>query len=221
MTLQSLLRHILFVAVTLLGPRVGAGLLERWFLGTFPRYATTSPSSSDDSNQGLAALEQAMVSLSSHHSDQEIAGNLIGLDTETLVQTLIRPTSITPHASLASLLLLAAGVSGPSDNDYASLARTDVMNLLQDSMPVLSAALSGSAVDAGAVWTWQLLDSVNDSKMDHGAASMLLEVSRTKRTHQSTNTVDPRSPYCNAPLAVVETSLLQTAVQSMLLRDFP
>lgn len=68
----------------------------------------------------------------------------------------------------------ASGGTGRSDEGISP-------TLLSDSMPVLSAALSGTAIDAGLIWVNYLVDGGVDVPYD--AATLLLEVRYSLQPH--------------------------------------
>lgn len=90
------------------------------------------------------------------------------------------PSSTTPHASLAALILLSSSLpqtqtqfqtTGPSSVEPPNISP----HLLSDSIPVLTAALSSSAVDAALTWLWYLIQS-DQVYVTHDQATLLLEV---------------------------------------------
>lgn len=118
----------------------------------------------------------------------------LAITSETILHNLTNPSSTSPFPSLAALHLLAykppsiASSIATPDNGHVvgdvvigseSTQGTSVAQghhtLLSDSMPVLSAGLSGTAVDAGLKWVMYLVDS--GVEVPYDAATMILEVS--------------------------------------------
>ncbi|WWD20183.1 hypothetical protein CI109_104659 [Kwoniella shandongensis] len=147
---RSILSNLLFEAVTLFGHKVGAKLTERWFLSTFPRFGgpralgVLEQASAEDWKAGAEVLERARKTAHSlDFTDQDLLDKIINVN------------SLTPHGSLASLNLLAGGIA---TDDFSALLPSPLpANILGDCLPILSAALGGSAVDAGTTWTWCLV----------------------------------------------------------------
>ncbi|WVW86798.1 hypothetical protein I302_108853 [Kwoniella bestiolae CBS 10118] len=166
---RSILSNLLFESVTLLGHKVNAKLTERWFLATFPRFRNmpTSGESLEGWEEGQKILDVAWSTA--------ITLNLTSVD---LVNKIIDPSHITVHSSLASLNLLSSQLPN-SSSALTSILDPVPPTLLDDSMTILCAALSGSSVDAGVVYTWALLHYYLTSKrgtLEYDNASMLLEL---------------------------------------------
>jgi hypothetical protein len=113
---------------------------------------------------------------------------ILGHTPDSFIHAVTHPTSITPHNSLASLILLVAGLCEEQEDLRLPTDGMDLSSTLQDSMPVLTAALSGTAVDAGLVWTWAVLHGTPATTVvDFDTLSMLLEVRGPKIMHIPTN----------------------------------
>jgi len=181
------------MAVTLLGPRLEAGLLERWFLSGNPKFGGlhAEDATSSARNDGRNALQRAAVGANRDSltadarslmvSPQESAVAL-NITTDELFDRLIHPSSTSPYSALAALHLVASSL--PSIQAVPLFAVTDTLPevSLADCMPVLSAALSSSAPDAGTVWLWRLIHSMSSSgaKVAFENATFLLEVSHVQ-----------------------------------------
>ncbi|WVQ95974.1 hypothetical protein IAU59_003073 [Kwoniella sp. CBS 9459] len=180
---RAILSNLLFMAITLLGHKVDAKMIDRWFLTAFPKFKGLhtsvhdgpggSSSISGGWEEGAEVLHKAMATVSA-----------LDFSLTDLLKRIIDPTSLSIHASLASLNLLASTFLTDPDAFSAFLPSPIPVSLLDDSMPILCAALSGSSVDAGVTWTWAL---VNRSKQETAAgqkglileydnASMLIEL---------------------------------------------
>ncbi|KAK6908805.1 hypothetical protein I203_102809 [Kwoniella mangroviensis CBS 8507] len=165
---RAILFTMLFESITLLGYKVDAKLTERWFLNTFPKFKNmpTSQESLEGWEAGQEVLDLAWST-----------GQTLDFTPSDIVHKIIDPSHITVHSSLASLNLISS-----------QLATQDIMTLipslvspmlLDDSMPILCAALSGSSVDAGVAYTWAIVNYYSDSKegtVEYDNASMLLEL---------------------------------------------
>ncbi|WVR08161.1 hypothetical protein IAU60_005207 [Kwoniella sp. DSM 27419] len=176
---RSILTDLLFSSIALLGHRVNAGLTEKWFLRTYPKFARLQPSGNSQTDQvdgrddGMLVLEKASTT----------ARSLL-LTPGNLLQRVIDPSHLAVHASLASLTLLSAQIASASDKQSSPLPSPLPTDILEDSMPILSAALSGSSVDAALTWIWTVMDTDSTAEVTtHGgitlnfdAASMLVEL---------------------------------------------
>ncbi|OCF77907.1 hypothetical protein I204_01910 [Kwoniella mangroviensis CBS 8886] len=165
---RAILFTMLFESITLLGYKVDAKLTERWFLNTFPKFKNmpTSQESLEGWEAGQEVLDLAWST-----------GQTLDFTPSDIVHKIIDPSHLTVHSSLASLNLISS-----------QLATQDIMTLipslvspmlLDDSMPILCAALSGSSVDAGVAYTWAIVNYYSDSKegtVEYDNASMLLEL---------------------------------------------
>ncbi|OCF61888.1 hypothetical protein L486_01551 [Kwoniella mangroviensis CBS 10435] len=165
---RAILFTMLFESITLLGYKVDAKLTERWFLNTFPKFKNmpTSQESLEGWEAGQEFLDLAWST-----------GQTLDFTPSDIVHKIIDPSHLTVHSSLASLNLISS-----------QLATQDIMTLLpslvspmllDDSMPILCAALSGSSVDAGVAYTWAIVNYYSDSKegtVEYDNASMLLEL---------------------------------------------
>jgi hypothetical protein len=167
-----MLVQLLYLGVTLLSPRIEARLAERWFIATFPRYSNLH---ADDGawKPGQGVLDTVMVSRHLNQAYDQTVASELGLERLNLEDTLTHPSSTSLHSSLASLTMLAGSV--PLSNSHSS-SQTHVN--LEDCMPVLTAALSSSAIDAALTYTWSLVDHSQTTVIDLDTATMLIEVSR-------------------------------------------
>ncbi|OCF41984.1 hypothetical protein I317_04176 [Kwoniella heveanensis CBS 569] len=176
---RAILSNLLFMAVTLLGHKVDGRLIDRWFLSAFPRFQNLPSSNGTDGGdldkwvEGADILEKAMATASS-----------LNFSSTDLLKRIIDPTSLSIYASLASLNLLSSTLPSNSDNLSEFLPSPLPVSLLDDSMPILCAALSGSSVDAGVTWTWALVHRSGQEQgaghkgltLDYDNASMLIEL---------------------------------------------
>jgi hypothetical protein len=152
------------MSITLLSPHLDAKFFEQTFLDTYPRFKDLpSHDKTMDVNIDLSrrVLERA------HQTSTKF-----GLTDEHLIDRLIRPTHTSPHSSLAALTLLASRSTPPHV-------------ILSDCMPVLTAALSSTAIDSGLACLWHIVH--NRADVEYENATMLLEVSHTP-VSQVTNT---------------------------------
>lgn len=174
LTVQSMLTRIIYMATATISPRIEARLAERWFIANFPRYKTTGSVGLVEPleyGSGQDVLESVNVrywfrdwtNLQSSISDMGVTPN-------DIVDTLIHPSSHSPHASLAALTLLTASLPEMTQSAVAQPHSP----LIEDCMPVLTAALSHSAIDVGLAYLWSLLQ--NGGQVPYENATMLLEV---------------------------------------------
>ncbi|ORX37852.1 hypothetical protein BD324DRAFT_650395 [Kockovaella imperatae] len=160
---RAILTNVLFMGVTLLSSRLDARLAERMFINLFPKYK--SPHAKEGQGEpAQRTLEQSL----------RIATEL-EITTSDLVHRLTHPSSISPYSSLASLALLVASLPSIAIGRESGQSHPISPVLLEDCMPVLSAALSSDALDAGIAWTWYLV-AAGDSKVTHDVVTMLLEL---------------------------------------------
>ncbi|WWC65965.1 uncharacterized protein I303_108587 [Kwoniella dejecticola CBS 10117] len=170
---RAILSNMLFESITLLGHKVNARLTERWFLRTFPKFQSMPTSQ--------AIVE---VGIEGFKGGQEVldlawaTAKKLDYTPADLIRKIVEPSHLSIHASLASLNLLASQLA---KNDLRqALSGTEVSpTLLDDGMPILCAALSGSSVDAGIAYTWASVHhySMNtDDSVEYDNASMLLEL---------------------------------------------
>lgn len=89
---------------------------------------------------------------------------------------------VSPHASFASLILLAhslaesaspADASRTTSNAISAMRRPD----LADTLTLLGAALGSTAVDAGLTYLWELVSRMQVGGLEADAAEQLIEVS--------------------------------------------
>ncbi|KAK8849558.1 hypothetical protein IAR55_004893 [Kwoniella newhampshirensis] len=164
---RNILCNLLYHFVAGLGYKVNAGLTERWFLATYPRFGgpqTTLQLSLDGEDgwgRGAMALERARKT-----------AHLLDLSDRALFDKIVNISNITIQGSIASLILLAAE-SATSNELFKLLPSPLPANLLGDFIPIISVALGGSASDAGAVWTWKLIHLALQEKSKGG--SVVLE----------------------------------------------
>ncbi|WWC95485.1 hypothetical protein V866_002349 [Kwoniella sp. B9012] len=165
---RAILSNMLFESITLLGHRVNAKLTERWFLNTYPKFKNmpTSQESLEGWEEGQEVLDIAWST-----------GQTLDFIPSDIVHKIIDPSHLTVHSSLASLNLLSSQLN---TQDITTLLLSLVSStLLDDSMPILCAALSGSSVDAGVAYTWAIVNyySINkEGTVEYDNASMLLEL---------------------------------------------
>ncbi|WVQ66381.1 uncharacterized protein L199_004561 [Kwoniella botswanensis] len=165
---RAILLTMLFESITLLGHKVDARLTERWFLNTYPKFKKmpTSKQSLEGWEAGQGVLDSAWST-----------GKTLDLTPSDLLHKIIDPSHLTVHSSLASLNLLSSQLV---TQDKSTLLPSWVSpTLLDDSMPILCAALSGSSVDAGVAYTWAVVNFYSDNKegtVEYDNASMLLEL---------------------------------------------
>lgn len=154
----SLLSGTLFEALVLLGDKVDACLTERWFLQTFPKYG-----------QGPHVSK-----LPEDHEGKWLGGALVykrALDivkklcpSPPLFDRIIYSSSRSTHGTFAAFNILAAAI--PLRTVDPHLPDPLPQSLLEDMMPVLCAALSGTSIDAGAVWLWWIANRALESKKE-------------------------------------------------------
>ncbi|WWD04259.1 hypothetical protein V865_002327 [Kwoniella europaea PYCC6329] len=165
---RAILSYMLFESITLLGHKVNAKLTERWFLNNFPKFQNLP--TSDESLEGWEAGQEVLDLAWS-------TGQTLDFTPSDLVHKIIDPSHLTVHSSLASLNLLSSQLA---TQDITTLLLSLVSpTLLDDSMPILCVALSGSSVDAGVSYTWAVVHHLSDKKegtVEYDNASMLLEL---------------------------------------------
>jgi hypothetical protein len=178
-----ILTNLHLSAVTLFGPRVEARLLESWFLTTFPRYDYTGEEAQKPKHDlmrgrisripGMLELHLAVVSYlfptSRAQADNKGTARNLGVDPEDMNDRLIHPSSTNPHSALAALILTAAQLPLEHSKQYSPTPT------LSDCMPVLSAALSSVAIDAGCAYLWALVHA--GAAVSSDEATLLIEVS--------------------------------------------
>jgi hypothetical protein len=152
------------MSITLLSPHLDAKFFEQTFLDTYPRFKDLP--SHDESMDGHIELSRKVLERAHQTSTK------LGLTDEHLIDRLIRPTHTSPHSALAALTLLASGSTAPHV-------------AISDCMPVLTAALSSTAIDSGLAWLWHTVHNRDGIEFEN--ATMLLEVSYTPSL-QVTNT---------------------------------
>jgi hypothetical protein len=126
------------------------------------------------------------------------------LDTAALTDKILHPSSTSPHAALASLTLLAATFASASSFSDPSALKSLSADL-DDYMPILSVALSSSAIDAGLTVAWQIITSLGiNVALD--PASLLLEV--RKVVYMFSQVVADLAPQLLMPLAAMSPDTL-------------
>ncbi|KAK4684012.1 hypothetical protein P7C73_g6195, partial [Tremellales sp. Uapishka_1] len=163
---RAMLTQLLYMGITLLAPRVNAKLIDRWFLTTFPKFKGLHEEDSDEEWQiGQEVLDLAYIT-----------AQTLGFTRDSLLDLLTHPSTISVHSSLAALILLSSSL--PTLTLRPKLATDEPIplptSLLSDSMPILSAAISSSAVEAGVVWVWNLVS--RSCVVEHDSATLLIEL---------------------------------------------
>ncbi|WVF68427.1 hypothetical protein IAT40_003192 [Kwoniella sp. CBS 6097] len=166
---RAILSNLFFMAVTLLGHKVDAWLTERWFLAAFPKFKGlhTSVQSDEGSSEGWEEGARILDRASA-------LAFALDITLTDLHKRIIDPTSLSIHASLASLNLLSSTFPANPENISTILPSPLPTSFLSDSMPLLCAALSGSSVDAAVTWTWALVHRSSQER-EAGQAGLLLE----------------------------------------------
>ncbi|OWZ42707.1 hypothetical protein C349_03540 [Cryptococcus neoformans var. grubii Br795] len=154
----SLLSGILFEALVLLGDKVDAYLTERWFLQTFPKYGQGPHVSKLPQDNEEKWLGGALV----YKRALDIAKKLCL--TPPLFDRIIYSSNRSTHGTFAAFNILAATI--PLCTVDPHLPDPLPQSLLEDMMPVLCAALSGTSIDAGAVWLWWIANRALESKKE-------------------------------------------------------
>ncbi|WRT69580.1 uncharacterized protein IL334_006569 [Kwoniella shivajii] len=173
---RAILSNLLFQSITLLGHKANAMMVERWFLKTFPKFKMTrsyhevAGTGAEEWTDGQEVFNKALESAS-----------LLHLTASDLLQNIVNPSHLTAYAALASLNLLSSRLVTESPTSLIPTAVSST--LIDDSMPILFAALSGSSIDAGLTYTWTLVHYAlqNEQKtgekiMEYDNASMLIEL---------------------------------------------
>ncbi|WWC92924.1 uncharacterized protein L201_007887 [Kwoniella dendrophila CBS 6074] len=175
---RALLSNLIFEAITLLGHKQNAKLAERWFLKTFPKFKQM-PNSQELIDDGLEGWKAGQEILDQAWS---ITTDALNFTPDDLLQNIINPSHLTVHASLASLNLLASRMIS---NDVSIVFQSSISETsIDDSMPILCSALSGSSVDAGITYLWSFIHHSLSTKdgyyqgdlIEYDNASMLLEL---------------------------------------------
>ncbi|KIR78546.1 hypothetical protein I306_04474 [Cryptococcus gattii EJB2] len=154
----SLLSGILFEALVLLGDKVDACLTERWFLQTFPKYGNGPHVSKLPEEHDGKWLGGAVV----YKRALDIAEKLC--PTPSLIDRIIYSSNRSAHGTFAAFNILAATI--PLGTIDSHLPDPLPQSLLEDIMPVMCAALSGTSIDAGAVWLWWIANRALETKKD-------------------------------------------------------
>ncbi|KIR34622.1 hypothetical protein I352_02873 [Cryptococcus deuterogattii MMRL2647] len=154
----SLLSGILFEALVLLGDKVDARLTERWFLQTFPKYekgphVSKLPEEHEGKWLGGAVMYKRAL---------DIAEKLC--PTPSLFDRIIYSSNRSAHGTFAAFNILAATI--PLGSVDSHLPDPLPQSLLEDIMPVMCAALSGTSIDAGAVWLWWIANRALETKKE-------------------------------------------------------
>ncbi|KIR73777.1 hypothetical protein I310_02450 [Cryptococcus deuterogattii CA1014] len=154
----SLLSGILFEALVLLGDKVDACLTERWFLQTFPKYGNGPHVSKLPEEHEGKWLGGAVV----YKRALDIAEKLC--PTPSLFDRIIYSSNRSAHGTFAAFNILAATI--PLGTVDSHLPDPLPRSLLEDIMPVMCAALSGTSIDAGAVWLWWIANRALETKKE-------------------------------------------------------
>ena len=109
------------------------------------------------------------MSCISDQADCKGTARNLGVDPEDMNDRLIHPSSTNPHSALAALILTAAQLPLEHSEQYSPTPT------LSDCMPVLSAALSSVAIDAGCAYLWALVHA--GAAVSSDEATLLIEVS--------------------------------------------
>lgn len=155
------------MAAMIFGPCLSADLTSRWFLSAFPRFKGLHPEAETGPwEAGQAAYDVTL----------KVCGEL-GLNRNDLLRGITNTSSVKPHASIASIILLAGSLSPLSSvmTDEMVLSRT----VIADAMPVLTIAMGGSAIDAGTALTWFLIHAAQQGSIDleYDQSTFFLEAS--------------------------------------------
>ncbi|KIR99468.1 hypothetical protein L804_03098 [Cryptococcus deuterogattii 2001/935-1] len=154
----SLLSGILFEALVLLGDKVDACLTERWFLQTFPKYGNGPHVSKLPEEHEGKWLGGAVV----YKRALDIAEKLCS--TPSLFDRIIYSSNRSAHGTFAAFNILAATI--PLGTVDSHLPDPLPQSLLEDIMPVMCASLSGTSIDAGAVWLWWIANRALETKKE-------------------------------------------------------
>lgn len=163
LTQQAMLTELLQMAVMIFGPCLGADLTARWFLATYPRYAGMHPENEVGWEEGQEAFDIVLAE-----------GLKLGLDRSELYARVTNTSSIKPHSSIASLIMLAASIPAlkGEKEEYPS------KSVIADAMPVLTVCMGGSAVDAATALTFDLVHAAQQGKieLEYDQSTFFLEV---------------------------------------------
>ncbi|TYJ57831.1 hypothetical protein B9479_001441 [Cryptococcus floricola] len=175
----SILSNILFEALAILGPKADAELTERWFLKTFPKYSQgphisrVSQDSEMDRETPQGWQQAAMVFTQALRVVEILNPN------KPLSDRVFFSSSRSTYGTFAAFNLLASTI--PDGKLNGLLPDPLPSTTLEDLMPVLCAALSGTSVDAGIVWLWWIVNESQNGKkgalnVGYEEVTMLLEL---------------------------------------------
>ncbi|WOO77594.1 uncharacterized protein LOC62_01G001167 [Vanrija pseudolonga] len=163
---KAMLTEVLQTAIMIFGPCSGADLTSRWFLATHPQFSGLHPEidGPEQWEEGQAVLDQSLATATS-----------LGLDHWELVERIINTSSVKPHSSISSLILLASTLPAlAAKKEEFAPSKT----IIADAMPLLTLAIGGSALDAGTVVTWALIHAAQAGSvvLEYDQATFFIEL---------------------------------------------
>ncbi|TXT13339.1 hypothetical protein VHUM_00706 [Vanrija humicola] len=217
---KAMLTEVLQTAIMIFGPCSGADLTSRWFLATNPQFNGLHPEidGPEQWEEGQAVLDESLAT-----------ANALGLDHWELIERIVNTSSVKPHSSISSLILLASTLPALAEKkEEFAPSKT----IIADAMPLLTLAIGGSALDAAQAGSVVLeydqatffielvmpLIQVNSSPTTRLAMSKLLGAivsttpSANDRIHLLKQLLEPSNPF--EGVRVLGISLLREQIAS-------
>ncbi|KAL1408224.1 hypothetical protein Q8F55_005030 [Vanrija albida] len=163
---KAMLTEVLQTAIMIFGPCSGADLTSRWFLATHPQFGGLHPEIDGPQQweEGQAVLDESLA-----------AATALGLDHWELIERVINTSSVKPHSSISSVILLASTLPALAvKKEEFAPSKT----IIADAMPLLTLAIGGSALDAGTAVTWALIHAAQAGRvaLEYDQATFFIEL---------------------------------------------